>query len=111
MTPTLRIQLLKEFRLWLDDKPVDGLYQPRLQSLLAYLALHPHLPQPRHQIAYLIWPDSSEQQAQTNLRKLIHTLRQLLPDADRILFLDHRHLGWQEGVRCTVDVAEVEDAP
>jgi DNA-binding SARP family transcriptional activator len=110
MTATLRVQLLKEFRLWLDDKAVDGLYQPRLQSLLAYLALHPHAPQPRQQIAYLIWPDSSEQQAQTNLRKLIHTLRQILPDADRFLFLDHRHVGWHAEVRCLVDVAELEEA-
>ncbi len=108
MAPTVHVQLLNEFRLWFDEKPVDGLYQPRLQSLLAYLALHAHAPQPRHQIAYLFWPDSSEKQAQTNLRKLIHALRQLLPNADRFLFLDHRHLGWQEGVHCTVDVAEIE---
>lgn len=43
--------------------------QPRLQSLLAYLLLHRFTPQARQHVAFTFWPDSSEAQALTNLRK------------------------------------------
>jgi DNA-binding SARP family transcriptional activator/predicted ATPase len=108
MAPILRIQLLGEFRLFLDDRPVDTFDQPRLQTLLAYLLLHRHAPQPRQQIAFCFWPDSSEEQAQTNLRKLLFQLRQALPQASEFLYSDHRRLGWRSETRYSLDVAELE---
>ena len=44
-----------------------GLLQ-RGTSLLAYLLFHRDTPQPRQHLAFLLWPDSSESQARTNLR-------------------------------------------
>ena len=44
----------------------------RAESLLAYLLLHREAPQPRQRLAFLLWPDSSEPQARTNLRHLLH---------------------------------------
>jgi DNA-binding SARP family transcriptional activator len=41
----LHIKLLGGFSVTLDDSPVAGLHQPRLQSLLAYLLLNRHAPQ------------------------------------------------------------------
>ena len=83
--PILHIHLLGDFRLIYDDEPVTSISTPRLQSLLAYLVLHREAPQPRPYLAFLFWPDSTESQALTNLRHLLHLLRHALPDADQFI--------------------------
>ena len=35
---------------------------------------------PRQRLAFLLWPDSTEAQARTNLRHVLHTLRRALPE-------------------------------
>jgi DNA-binding SARP family transcriptional activator len=108
--PHLRIQLLGDFCIWNGDSVVTGLNQPRLQSLLAYLLLHRHAPQSRQQLAFLFWPDSSEAQALTNLRKLLLHLRRALPAADRFLQTDAKGVQWNGNATVTLDVAEFEHA-
>lgn len=106
--PFLYIQLLGDFLLLADDEPVMGLHQARLQSFLAYLLRHCHTPQSRRQVAFLFWPDSTERQAQTNLRKLLHHLRNRLPHAERFLRNDARMVWWTSDAPFVVDVAEFE---
>ena len=48
----------------------------RTVALVAYLALHAGAPQTRQRIAGLFWPDSTDAQALTNLRRELHHLRQ-----------------------------------
>lgn len=110
MTPSLRIHLLGEFRLFVADRPMPTIDRPRQQALLAYLLLHRHAPQPRQQVAFCFWPDSSEAQAYTNLRKLVFQVRQALPQADHFLVVDSQYLGWQPNAPYTLDVAELEQA-
>ncbi|WP_164472889.1 AAA family ATPase [Cohnella candidum] len=66
----------------------------RARLLLAYLALaygeHPG----RRQIAFAFWPDSSEKQALSNLRKLLHDLRATLPRIDRYLVVTQTSIHW-----------------
>ena len=70
---TLRIRLLGELELRLGDRPMPALESSRAESLLAYLLLHRDAPQPRQRLAFVLWPDSTEPQARTNLRlSLIH---------------------------------------
>ena len=88
MTATLHIQLLGDFRLMDDDAPISGANTPRLQSLLAYLLLHRDAAQPRGHVAFRFWPDSTEAQARTNLRTLLHRLRRSLPEPDCFLQVD-----------------------
>lgn len=85
MTPTLHLRLLGDFQLTHDGATVNGLSPARLQSLLAYLALHRASPQPRRHLAFLLWPDSIEVQARTNLRHLLHQLREIRPEGDQFL--------------------------
>src|SRR5258707_14291118 len=66
----------------------------RLQALLAYLLLHRDAPQDRSHLAFLFWPDSTEAQAHTNLRKLLYQLRQSLPEIEPFLLIDNRSLQW-----------------
>ena len=104
----LKVYLLGGFRLLNDEAPVTAINTPRLQSLLAYLALHRHLPQPRSHLAFLFWPDSTEAQARTNLRYLIHQLRHALPQADQFLHTGDGMLHWQADAPFTLDVADFE---
>lgn len=108
--PTLRIQLLGNFKLAYDDTPMTAVNSPRLQSLLAYLVLHRDAPQARHHLAFLLWPDSSESQARTNLRYLLHQLRRALPKPDQFLQLEGPTLQWRADAPFTLDVADYESA-
>ncbi len=110
MPATLRINLLGGFRLFCDDTLVMSLNTPRLQSLVTYLVLHRDSPQPRQQLAFLLWPDSTEAQARTNLRHLIHQLRQTLPCAADFLCVTGSTLQWQLAAPVSLDVAEFERA-
>jgi hypothetical protein len=42
--------------------------------------LHQRTVHSRRSLAFMLWPESSESQARTNLRKLLYTLRHVLPD-------------------------------
>ena len=110
MVPNLRLHLLGDFLLLSGDKPLSGIDVPRLQSLLAYLVLHHNTPQPRSHLAYLLWPDSTESQAHTNLRNILHKLRQSLPNADTFLQAQRQELQWQPHGLWTVDVLDFEQA-
>ena len=75
MAYKLQIELFGGFQITLDGEMLSGFHQHRLQALLAYLILHRDRPQPRQTIAFLFWPDSSDKQAQVNLRKLLFHLK------------------------------------
>jgi len=107
---TLQIRLLGGFQLVYNTSPATSLLTARLKSLLAFLLLHRDTPQPRGYVAFLLWPDSSESQARTNLRHLLHALRQCLPDADRLLSIDAQHIQWNTDDRVALDVAQFESA-
>jgi predicted ATPase/DNA-binding SARP family transcriptional activator len=70
--------------------------------------LHRHAPQSRRYLAFLFWPDSSESQARTNLRYLLHALRQALPDADCFIHLEAQTVQWNLESPFTADVVEFE---
>ena len=108
--PALHFHLLGGFGVATQNGDLPGLHQPRQQALLAYLLLNRHAPQRRQEIAFRFWPDSTESQARTNLRKLLHTLRQLLPDADTYLRFTSESVQWQANAPYTLDVALVEEA-
>ncbi len=106
----LRIHLFGTFNLFGGDQPITSLNAARLQSLLAYLLIHRAAPQTRQQIAFLFWPDTSDAQAQTNLRQLLFRIRNRLPRADEFLTVDERTVGWRIDADYTLDVEEFEVA-
>lgn len=105
----LSIHLLGDFRLVLDDQPITDINTARLQSLLGYLALHRQAPQSRQYLAFLLWPESTEVQARSNLRKALYDLRHVLPVIDDFLVSDSTTLQWHDGNPCTVDVTSFEE--
>ncbi|MEZ4861425.1 MAG: AAA family ATPase [Caldilineaceae bacterium] len=108
--PSLRIHLLGDFLVLAEGQPVVGLHQVRLQSLLAYLLLHRHAPQSRQHLAFLFWPDSTEVQARTNLRKALHQIRRVLPNADHYVQSDANTVQWLPNAPLALDVADFAQA-
>lgn len=108
-TAALEIHLLGTFRLHAGDRPLTSLNKPRLQALLAYLLLHRAAPVPRARLAALFWPDTTDAQARTNLRNLLHALREALPPGDYLL-ADTQTVGWNPAAAVRLDVADFEAA-
>lgn len=105
---TLHIRLLGDFRLKYGDEPVTTINQSRPQSLLAYLLLHRHQPHSRQQLAYLFWPDTSDSQARTNLRRELHHLRHKLPVSEHYLSVDASSIQWRSSAPFVLDVVNSE---
>ncbi|HVL31745.1 MAG TPA: AAA family ATPase [Solirubrobacteraceae bacterium] len=108
--PTLRVRLLGGLELRLGDARLAPLDSARAESLLAYLLLHRETAQARQRLAFMLWPDSSEGQARTNLRHVLHNLRRALPDADRLIDVTPRTLQWRADAPLALDVADFEQA-
>jgi len=104
----LDVVLFGEFRVSSEGSLLAGLRSPRTQALLGYLALHPGTPQARQQVASLFWPDSTDAQARTNLRRELHTLRAGLPDPDAVLAVDQTGIWWRDDGACRIARVDVE---
>ncbi len=101
----LQISLLGDQRLTLDGGSLVGSIARRSVEIIAYLALHPNEPQPRAQIAAALWPDSTDAQALTNLRRELHHLRAVL-GADSAITSDARTVTWNPRPAETCDVSD-----
>jgi DNA-binding SARP family transcriptional activator len=110
MARELTVRLLGHFSLARAGAELAGAQSARLQALLAYLLLHRDAPQSRQQLAFLFWPDTTEAQAHTNLRQLLHALRHRLPEADAYLEVTDRTIQWRAAAPFTLDVAQFEAA-
>jgi DNA-binding SARP family transcriptional activator/tetratricopeptide (TPR) repeat protein len=75
----------------------------RTVALVGFLAAHAGSPQTRQRIASAFWPDSTDAQALTNLRRELHNLRQVIGDCP-CLTVTSRDLCWHDGEGCTVDL-------
>lgn len=106
----LDIRLFGGLRVAGGGQPVAGLDSPRQQALLAWLLLHADAPQSRRRIAFAFWPDSSERQALTNLRRELHHLRQALPDAECFLEVTPQTIRWRPDTPARLDTAQFERA-
>lgn len=104
----LHIQMLGDFSIKVDEDPLTTVNKPRLQSLLTYLIIHRDAPQFRYHLANILWPESSESQAHTNLRNLVHLLRRALPDGDRLILATNQTLQWNPEIPVQVDVIEFQ---
>jgi DNA-binding SARP family transcriptional activator/tetratricopeptide (TPR) repeat protein len=76
---------------------------PRTVALVAFLVAHAGLPQTRQRIAELFWPDSTDAQALTNLRRELHHLRHALGD-EPSLVVTSKDLCWRDTETSRVDV-------
>jgi predicted ATPase/DNA-binding SARP family transcriptional activator len=106
----MRISLFGNLRISFAGRPLTTVNTNRLQSLIAYLILHSDVPQPRERLAFILWPASSESQARTNLRQLLHHLKRALPSECTLLMTDHFAVQWRQDASCTVDAVNFQAA-
>ena len=106
----MRIRLFGELDISVEGERLPALESGRARSLLAYLVLHDGAPQARQRLAFLLWPDSAEGQARTNLRHLLHTLRGAAPALAPFLDVTPQTLSWHAQGGCWTDVAAFDAA-
>ncbi len=104
----IRIRLLGGFGIATGSPTISPVAGKRQRTLVAYLLLHRLTHHDRKHLAFLLWPDSEERQALTNLRQLIHDVRAMLPDPDRFIEAGRQLVGWRPDAPCVVDVDEFE---
>jgi DNA-binding SARP family transcriptional activator len=106
----LHVRLLGGFSLSTPSGERILLSGTRARTLLAYLLLNRERPIDRRHLAFLLWPDSAEGQALTNLRQLIHDVRAAIPDADRYLQAGRQLVRWLDDAPLALDVERFEAA-
>ncbi len=97
----LTIQLLGQFEIALDGQRVD-LPTRAAESLAAWLVLHPGPAHRREMLAGILWPESDESNARSQLRHALWRLRRAIPDD--YLLTNHRTIGWKADAPYTLDV-------
>ncbi|MGW3961176.1 ATP-binding protein [Amycolatopsis sp. NPDC005003] len=101
----LRVSLLGEQVIADDESGAVLTRSPRSVALVAHLVVHAGRAQPRRLLAGLFWPDSTDAQALTNLRRELHQLRRVLGDPPA-LTVTGQDLCWRDTPSSRVDVRE-----
>jgi len=76
----LEIHLLGSFLVTLENNSLTDFESNKARALLAYLAVEANRPHRREVLAGLLWPDTPERTARTNLRSALANLRQVIQD-------------------------------
>lgn len=105
----LEIRLLGAVELSFDGAPVRFGAPPRALALLAYLAVR-RRPLARDAVAFTLWPDAPEEEAQANLRRHLYALTKTLPAPNVAPWIvaDKKTVSWNPSASARVDVIEFE---
>jgi WD40 repeat protein/DNA-binding SARP family transcriptional activator len=107
----LEIRLLGQFDLSLAGATLDLPSRPA-QSLLAYLVLNAGVAHRREKLAGLLWPEATEANARSYLRKALWQLRKTLPPGDipgrDYWRVDEIAIGFNPQSEYWLDAAELE---
>jgi len=106
----LKAQLLGNFRITLNQQDISAAFSERVKLLFAYLLLNPETQISRKQIAYTFWPDTTESQARTNLRNLIHLLRKSLQESETFFEVDSQFIKWRDNAPINLDVQDFRES-
>ena len=98
----LQVSVLGEQAI-VDERTGVRTRSSRAVALVAFLVAHAGSPQPRQRIAGLFWPESTDAQALTNLRRELHHLRNAL-GPEPALVVTSKDLCWRDTPTCRVDL-------
>ena len=111
--PMLRLQLLGHIRAFVDGMAFRMATPRKTPQLLTYLLLHRGATVSRDFLAFIFWPDDSEDSARAKLRANLHDLVRLLPPAlpeKPWISADGTSIRWNDESAVTLDVDEFESA-
>lgn len=106
----LHIRLLGTFLVTNHNQPVVGLTRSQLKTLLAYLVLRRSTPPMRDELIWLLWHEKADSQSRSNLRNLLHYLKQVLPAVEDQLASSGDPVAWKSAALVCFDVADFEAA-
>jgi len=100
----LEVRFLGEQRVAVDGRNITATVPPRALGLIAAFVLRPGEDQLRSGLAASFWPESTDEQALTNLRRELHNLRQKVPQFSECIASSGRMVRWDpaDSVRCDV---------
>jgi predicted ATPase/DNA-binding SARP family transcriptional activator len=107
----LEVKLLGQFEVLRDGRRMI-IPTRNAQSLFAYLVLNPAQAHRRERLAGLLWPESSEENARSNLRHELWRLRKALEREGESCFLvDDLTIAFEPQGEYSLDVQMLESAP
>ena len=106
----LRVTMFGKTELHYRGALVASRASPHVLSLLAYLLLHRASMQRRSSVASALWPDESDGEALSYLRRFLFELQSALPKdpATPWILADRLTIQWNPNARVWLDVAEFE---
>ena len=109
VAPSLSVQLFGAARIVHGPSQRGTRLPAQTLLLLAMLTTRKHELLDREEVAFTLWPDSSESEARASLRRHLHKLHQALPQSARPwIVCDAQTLTWGPSDETFVDVAEFE---
>lgn len=106
----LTIHLLNQIKFEQDGRLLESLMVPKLQLLLGYLIINHDRAVSRDHLAQIMWPDRTESTGRNNLRRLLHRVRQQLPNADKHIQATSHSLSWLMSGGSRIDLVAYEAA-
>lgn len=98
----LEIRLLGEFDVRLEGKLIEIPSRPA-QSLLAYLVLNAETRHRREKLAGLLWPESEESNARSNLRHALWRIRKSI--GEKYILADKVSISFMPSKDCELDIS------
>ncbi len=105
----LTIHLLNQIKIEQDGVLLESLMVPKLQLLLGYLIVNRDKAVSRDHIAQIMWPNRPESSGRNNLRRLLHRVRQHLPNADIHIRSTSHSLSWMSSDKASIDLIAFEE--
>jgi predicted ATPase/DNA-binding SARP family transcriptional activator len=107
----LEVKLLGQFQVLRDGRRLS-IPARNAQSLFAYLLLYAGKAFRREKLAGLLWPESSEDNARSNLRHELWRLRKALEtDGDSYFIIDDLEISFNPQSDYSLDVQQLESVP
>jgi predicted ATPase/DNA-binding SARP family transcriptional activator len=107
----LQVKFLGQFEIVLDGKRLN-LSTRSAQSLFAYLVLNAGKAHRRELLAGLLWPDSSEENARSNLRHELWRMRKAIqPGQETYFLIDDLTISFHPQDEVYLDVHRLENVP
>ena len=107
----LRICLFSPFRITYGDQAIRFSSSSKAIALFAYLLLNRNAPIFRDALAQQLWPDDTDEDARTNLRRYLYRVSEFLPsseDGGSWLDISKVAVSWRAGGAWWMDAAEFE---
>jgi predicted ATPase/DNA-binding SARP family transcriptional activator len=107
LTATLSIHLFGLPR-FSCERPLAGSRSAKTLAFLAYVLLHREHRLEREKIAFMLWPDETEENALANVRRSLYLAQRWLPEGPAWLIADRRSIQWNAEAPYRLDVEEYD---